>query len=530
MKRVSTISHSLPVCVALVLGSPGVLAGMSPHRLAAVQPAEVVARFHYVGHQQVNADTNGSVCKAVWQLPESTQLLDKALDNLAAFAGAYFQPKAKDAAPGCAALLRPLLADLRSAEFCGEVLARPQGGFESTLALHLDEARSRLWAETWAKVLANWEVRPSTGQLSYIATNSWFGLRCVSGPADSSGNGGFESPIWRRLGQGQRPVAPGHDYWVKLEADLEHWANWLPFPKTRNLPHFELAVTGRKEYLRSEGRLTFKEPAVSRVQKWEIPTETIRDPLISFTALQGIAGWLHKQPFVQELGLSPVPNQVYFWGLSQTAFQVQAAVPVADAPTVFDRIAEKWIPKWNQVLAEYADGNVQRLTNRAELIWRGLPILVPYLQPARDHGEAFLHGGVFPVQPPTNAPPVALFQQLTGQTNLVYYDWEITQARLEQIRPLLQVTAAFLTISPISTNSTAFRWLDSIEPKLGNSVTEVTAVSPRELNLVRTSHLGLNGLELLTAANWLESTNFPRVNWQIGFRPVAQAASAPRKH
>jgi hypothetical protein len=72
----------------------------------------------------------------------------------------------------------------------------------------------------------------------------------------------------------------------------------------------------------------------------------------------------------------------------------------------------------------------------------------------------------------------------------------------------------------MSTNSAAHKWLDAIEPRLGNTVTELREISPRELQLVRTSHAGLNGLELLAMANWLESTNFPNAKLEIGFRPV----------
>ena len=49
--------------------------------------------------------------------------------------------------------------------------------------------------------------------------------------------------------------------------------------------------------------------------------------------------------------------------------------------------------------------------------------------------------------------------------------------------------------------------------------------SPRELAAVRTSHLGLNGLELLTLANWLEGTNFPQMNLEFGFRPTPKVGT-----
>ena len=47
-------------------------------------------------------------------------------------------------------------------------------------------------------------------------------------------------------------------------------------------------------------------------------------------------------------------------------------------------------------------------------------------------------------------------------------------------------------------------------------------LSAKELQVVRTSHLGLNGLEVLGLAGWLEATNFPKLNLKLGFRPVVR--------
>jgi hypothetical protein len=149
---------------------------------------------------------------------------------------------------------------------------------------------------------------------------------------------------------------------------------------------------------------------------------------------------------------------------------------------------------------------------------------VPYLGTVRDSEQTFLHAGIFPVEPSTNAAPPQLFKALTSQSDLLYYDWELTQARLTHLRPMLQIAAMFLTIPPMSTNSTAAKWLDAVEPRLGNSVTEVSMVAPQELQFLRTSHLGLTGLELLTLANWLEATNFPKINFKVGFQPVVRSS------
>src|SRR5262249_17930694 len=144
----------------------------------------------------------------------------------------------------------------------------------------------------------------------------------------------------------------------------------------------------------------------------------------------------------------------------------------------------------------------------------------------------FLNAGIFPVRPGTNAPPPDLFEQI-NRTNLVYYDWEITQFRLGQLRQTLDLLGTLLTLPTMGTNSAARLWVDAAAPKLGNTITEITVTAPEELSLVRRSYVGLNGLELGALAIWIESTNFPKIDLSVGFRPppprrLPGAGPAPR--
>ena len=74
----------------------------------------------------------------------------------------------------------------------------------------------------------------------------------------------------------------------------------------------------------------------------------------------------------------------------------------------------------------------------------------------------------------------------------------------------------------LTTNMAALPWITAVGPKLGNTVTEVTANSPKEWSLVRKSHVGFTGAELVALARWLESTNFPRFGFELpADRPLA---------
>jgi hypothetical protein len=519
----------LLVCLALAVVSSAAPAAFPGEVGGASGTPEVIGRVHFIGFQRVNGASGGQTFKEIWNLPASAQLRSDTLDKLAAALAAHFEPKANHRNGGCAALIRPLLNDLWDAEVYAEAVERTRNILDSTLALHLDDARMRVWQSNLSQLLAGWTLRTAVGpaQLSDLATNSWFAVRCISGPGATGSGEPPASSIMAKIRQGQRPAAEAQEYWLKLEADLPRWAEWFSHPDN-DLPRLDLTVTGRKDYLRSQARLIFRDPIVPRAEKWDVPLPILRDPLISFTAVQGLAPRLKNKPLVQELGLDKEPNQLFLWALSQTAFQLQAAVPVSNPTNAFQRIAGAWVPRFNRVLDPYAVGEVRSLTNRAELMWRGLPLLVPYLQPVQESNKGFLHAGIFPVAPPTNPPPHQLMEQLSHQTNVLYYHWEITQARLDQLRPLLQLVSVFLTLSPMSTNSSPSKWLDAIQPRLGNTVTEVSVASPRELRVVRTSHLGLNGLEILSLADWLEGTNFPHLNLNIRFRPVIR--SRGQKH
>jgi hypothetical protein len=125
----------------------------------------------------------------------------------------------------------------------------------------------------------------------------------------------------------------------------------------------------------------------------------------------------------------------------------------------------------------------------------------------------------------TNPPPAELIAQLKNQPKLVCYDWEITQARVASWRVLFQLFAMVAGKSQFSTNNAGLPWLLAAEPKLGNTATEIAANSPAEWSLTRKSHVGFTGVELVALAVWLESTNFPKIGFELPPDGPVQAAS-----
>jgi hypothetical protein len=351
-----------------------------------------------------------------------------------------------------------------------------------------------------------------------------------SGSLSEGGGPATNSPVLREITEKGRPVAAANDYLLKADLNFARLSKRIPiFPET-NQPLVELTVSGKGDKLRSEARVVFPEPIPWQLEPWQIPTNTIRDPqgsLISFTAVQGIAPWLNRRPFLRELGLVPAPNQFFAWHDTHAPFQIQAAAPVPNAAYALAKFAVQPGPMLNLQLKQTGAGELQFSTNRNEIAWIGLPpVFRPFLRSVSDSGRDFLAGGIFPLEEVnTNPPPSALLEQITSRTNLVYYHWEITQERLAQLRFLGRHLPMFLDLPNMERGSSVFEWLDALEPKLGNTVTEISVASPRELRSLRSSHAGLDGLELMALAYWFHSTNFPRVTFQVSFLPPVQ----PRK-
>ena len=141
----------------------------------------------------------------------------------------------------------------------------------------------------------------------------------------------------------------------------------------------------------------------------------------------------------------------------------------------------------------------------------------------------------FPNSPKTRPLPPELFT-LLARTNLVYYHWEITAERLEQLPQLTQLALMLTRHKQLDAQSAAGKWLDRIGPTLGNTVTEVTQTAPNELTFTRKAPGGLTAIELTALANWLEATNFPGCDLRLPppkpriLRPRVPGASPVKTH
>jgi len=297
--------------------------------------------------------------------------------------------------------------------------------------------------------------------------------------------------------------------WWTVSADLSGLGTWLPVFRMDGLPKVHLTVSGEGEYLRTQATLDFAERIPWVFEPWQIPTNTISDPIVSFTVGQGLAPVLAKWFPASSLGLEKLPSQVCIWGVPTTQQQTFFTMPVDDGSNTLAQLVKHLpeavgarCPKWaNAFLYE---------TNTAMLYWQVCaPPALTYLRVLKEQGQDYIMGGVVPLTAGVNPPPSALFAQLSGRTNLLYYDWEITEMRAISALQLYQLWGFRQRVQSVSQTEPTEKWMYEARKMLGNAVTEVTQESPRQLRLVRKSHLGLTGTEFVMLIRWIESPGFP---------------------
>jgi hypothetical protein len=78
-------------------------------------------------------------------------------------------------------------------------------------------------------------------------------------------------------------------------------------------------------------------------------------------------------------------------------------------------------------------------------------------------------------------------------------------------------------------DTAALKWMQAVQPVLpsgGNTFTEISMTSVRELSLDRLAPLGFSSLELFWLANWLESDHFPAANFLVPVPPPDYGTNA----
>jgi hypothetical protein len=461
-------------------------------------------------------------------LSGSAALRDQALGKLASWIAHLLSPVNTPTNHPGTKLIRPLLDDLVSAESIVEI-RRGQGQFRDwAMAVQLSPERATGWNSQLKQALTElkhgspqdmqtdgfpgWEIHgPSaSNRVGAALAGSW--VVVGSGPSSLK----VYHDLLQRIKSSQRPVPVADSYWLDAEADLPELTNAIPLPTwlqgpTLQWPRVHLSLNSKDNTIRTRMDMAYAQPVQVSLSPWKVPKELIHDPLVSFTAMQGAAPWLSRFAILNKLQVSPLPYELFVWAQADIPFQTFAAVPSPNASNQLQKIAQSLPALGPSNIINRLPDSVMWLSNRAELRFKGLPFVAPYLRPftTRTEGD-FIVAGLFAPAVASNAPP-ELFQQFVSRTNVIYYDWELTQARLQQWFPLSQLYTTIIPdlVKPVTDRSRASgtlslpgqEWLTALAPLLGQTITEITRTGPQEFNLVRRSDCGFTGFELILLAD-----------------------------
>jgi hypothetical protein len=468
-------------------------------------------RAHWTGAGQLKGMTNALA--KVLGVPSTTDLRKEAFAKLAHTPHKLWKKSLPSDASDPSPQLQPLLEDLWTSESFVELLGSPARP-DLILAVQIEDDRAEVWSKNLRQAASAWKTG-AEAPLNLGAAKGWSATgKNLSVHYARSGKWvlaaithGSKAPF-DGLIKSNRPIAALQGSIAEMHADWPRLNQTVPLLTNYSLPSMELKVTPRGDALRTEATFKYPDPLPVKLEPWKIPTNLVTEPLVSFTCARGIAPWLKQVKGFSNLGLKHPPNQMFIWGLGSLHVQTIAAMPMPDPTNAVKELAPR-LPSFLKTYFPYAPGKFLWISNRAEWIWSDLFMVIPNLRPERlPHGD-YLVAGLFPTRPNSNTAPAELFGQVTTRTNLLYYDWELTQERLSHARQMMQLLDIFNNRHISSTNMIGHRWSVDIAPFLGNSATEVTLSSPKQLSLVRKSHLGLTGMELMLLTRWIESPGFP---------------------
>lgn len=488
---------------------------------------DLLARYHFIGASSLATNTNAAKLTGIFSLPASVEFKDEILRKLARVPGELLPggPKADSSV-----LLRPLLDDLLKAESLGEVRRGTNEG-EFFFAVQLGEERARVWDSTLSGALAGWagkKTKPvewetfrgwevkmegeSPRVFRFIQANEWvvFGM----GGKELS----LQNNVLRMIKKDGRPPGLKGTNWLEAEIDWPKIGQWISLAKSPlKLARTEIEISSKADNLRTWVRATYPAKLDWKSEPWRFPNELVRDPLISFTAAQNLAAILNEPADLRNLSVRPLTSQFFMWAQSVSLFHGFMATPVKDAPGALKKLSKELPATFNERLREQNKGEIYWNEEREQVGWKGLSLLAPQI--AATNG--FLFAGLFPPLPLTNQPPSELVSHVTTKTNLVYYDWEITQERLVHWQLLGQILPPFApdldknqgdtnaVPAPIRKRFLDQKWQAGVAKELGNTATEILQTGPNELTLVRKSHLGLTGFEIMMLTRWLNDPDFP---------------------
>ena len=329
---------------------------------------------------------------------------------------------------------------------------------------------------------------------------------------------------------------------LEIDGDLESLAQWLGSISVPSLPSFSAIFKPEETSVRTEATFHLKKEIQTPLPDWQPPTEHIFEPIVSFSGARGLSPFVESLPVSEKLAREGIPEQFFSW--SRPAIISTNSIPLFPMyvgwPIPNDQISIADLTKRLPLIAgpgimKSGSARLVSFPDRNESIIQILPSFIqPFVRGVTNKTHGVRIAGLFPLSRTPSPAPSALFDQLNSKENIVYYQWEITQRRIETYKTLIRFLSFMFQKPQGEPRGAGFQWLTAIESKMGNAVTIVTAPEPKRLELVRKSHSGFTGLELTAIARWIEASSFPWIDtellstWNIrSFLPPTTAPTAP---
>lgn len=491
--------------------------------------AETIAQIHWLGKISAGVDTNLAGFMSIWNLPESSNLEAQVVTKLAAASWrSLSSPSTVSNIPP--AWIASLFKAIVDREVYWEVRQTTNGPAAMVLALRLPAEDLKLWKSNLLHGVAQsfpeaqvietnqtWMVqrRDISEVLEISSVNDWILMSHgqswnLFAPelAESVRTSGVPSP------------APLTNNLLRVDLDLKRLAhaynlNWKLPPEW---PRIELSVAGTGQAVRTTGTLVFPNPLPLFNEPWNIPTNLVHDPLVSFTAIRGFSPLLSDTTWWRKLEAGAAPNQVFMWAQLGLPFLSYLAVPATNSSAILGKLGKTAETELNPWMTNHAIGYFTSSSN--SLRWAEIPLAEPFLQAVANESGEYLLAGLAPVLNTNRPLPAELLAQLHGVTNTIVYDWEVTGPRLQQWLNFGQLVRFALSRGQLPVNSRSFTWLRALEGNLGNSATRITLADPSRLSFVRNSGIGLTAQELMLLADWLEAPRFPNGVQTLDGTPV----------
>ena len=454
---------------------------------AALPQPDLIAQIHFAGAQKISASANANAFTNEFCSAEALALRAQTANRLSVWLAGWLQKNTGVTVADGASKLRPLFDDLQKSEWFLEARAA-DGHPKIAVALKLDAARENIWQENWGSFFPQ-AVRSKSSGWCFFASDSGAAVLCDT------------------LAQ---KVQANNSAWFSLDVNWPRLAQWYPNLKSLGLPETQFTVTAPDDNLRINGKFFFPENLAMNLEPWCVPTNSLHQPFVSFTAVRGFSAWFAAQPWAQAYQISPTPNQFFTWAMAQIPYQTFAAVPVADAASALAQAyarLEPIVQPQGGAPGMFLGASKLTLTNN-EITLTGVPFVSPFMRATKESSGQFLLAGAFPNTPRSKPLPPELFQRL-AEKNLVFYHWEITAERLPTALNLSQLGFVITSHRQLGGESAAMKWIQKTAPKLGNTVTEIVQTGPAEMTFTRKSPGIFTAVEMLALGNWLEAPNFP---------------------